>query len=117
MLNSKDFTQFVAAQSRASWRLGLAVAAGGRGLDDHGFAGLDHGGVAALQPFHRAVLASRPILADLAGLAAGGAEWRHAAMAGEQGRFHPREEAHGAAHAVAGVPFAFAAGALADVEV
>ena len=56
-------------------------------------------------------------LAELAGFSAFQTERPDAPVAGQQGRLHPFEEAHGAADTVAGSPFALAAGISADVEV
>src|SRR4029079_10517734 len=97
--------------------LWLPISARRRRLDDDRFAGVDHGGVRAFQPLHRAVVAANPVLADLAILATGHAERFDAAVPGQDGVFHFFQEPHGAAEAVAGVPLAFAARAFADVEV
>src|SRR5262245_45878399 len=97
--------------------LRITVAAGGGRLDDHRFAGIDHGGVGALQPLHAAVVTAYPVLADLAALAACQSERVHAAMPGQDRAFHLLEETDGAADAVAGIPFAAPARAFTDVKI
>src|SRR5882757_7599957 len=77
-------------------------ALGGRFLDDHGLAGIDDGGVRALELLHAAVIAARPVLSDLTGLAAGQAERPHAAVTRENRAVHLLQEADGPADAVAG---------------
>ena len=96
---------------------GCAISPRGRGLDDDRLAGVDHGRVAAFELLDRAVLAPHRVLARLTGLAARHAERRHDAVAGQQRAVHFLQEADGAADAVARVPLALAARALADVEV
>src|SRR5262249_42690209 len=95
----------------------IPIAAGRGRLNHDRFAGVDDGGVAALQPFHAAVLPAHGILADLTRLAAGQAERAHAAASRENRAFHFFEEADGAADAVAGFPFAAPARTLADVKI
>src|SRR5579871_1012995 len=97
--------------------LTLPIPARCRGLDDDRLACFERGGVAALQAFHAAVLATHPVLADLSGFAAGQPERRHAAVAGQDGAFHPLEKPDGAADPVAGVPLAAPAGPDADVKI
>ena len=97
--------------------LRLAVSTRGGRLDDHGFAGVDDGGVAAGKALHAPVVAARPVLADVTGLAPGQPERAHAAMPRQNRAVHFFQETNRAAHAVASVPFAAPARAFADVEV
>src|SRR5580704_16771118 len=97
--------------------LQLAVTARGGRLDDDRFAGIDDGGVAALQLIDAAIIASHRVLADLTIAAAGESERRYAAMAGQNRAFHFFQETDGAADAVAGIPFAAPTGIFPDVEV
>src|SRR4029077_8006409 len=96
---------------------GLPISPRRRRLDDDRLAGVDHGRVAAFEFFDSAVLAAHGIFSRLTRLAARHPERRHDAVAGEQRAIHLFEEADGAADAVARVPFALAARALADVEI
>src|SRR5262249_29549336 len=95
----------------------IPVAAGRGRLNHDRFAGVDDGCVAALQPFHAAVLPAHGILADLTRLDAGQAERAHGVAPRENRAFHFFEEADGAADAVAGFPFAAPARTLADVKI
>ncbi len=70
-----------------------------------------------LQLFHLAALAPHGVFADLARFAAGKPGRRHAAVAGQDRAVHLFEETDGAADAIAGVPFAAAARASANVEI
>src|SRR5262245_39179977 len=111
---AQAFFRSVADGARRSDR---PVPAGGRRLDDDGFARLDHSGVAGLQLFAAAILPAHGIFANLSGCAARQTEWRHAAVARQDGAVHRLEETDGAADAVAGVPLAAAARTFADVEI
>src|SRR6266446_77342 len=95
----------------------IAISAGRRRLNGDGFAGFEHGGVATLKLLQLSVLTPNPVLADLTALAAGKPERTHAAVAGEDRAVHAFEKTDRAANAVAGVPAAPAARALADVEI
>src|SRR5437868_5816714 len=82
----------------------LAISTRGRRLNDHRLAGVDGGVVASFELFHPAILAARPVLANLARFAAGKAKRPHAAMARQNRAFHFFEKADGAANAAAGMP-------------
>src|SRR5206468_7658068 len=97
--------------------VGIAIAARGRGLDHDRFAGPDGGRVTSLKFLHIAVCAPYPILAQVAGLAAGEPERPHPAMPGQDGTIHRFQESDRAAHAVTGVPLAAPARMRADVEI
>ncbi len=95
----------------------LTVPACRRRLDDDRLAGVDHGGVAAGEAFHAAAPAPRPVLTDLAILAASKAERPHAAVAGQDGAFHFFQKPDDANDAIAGVPAPAPARTFADMKV
>src|SRR5581483_8060804 len=97
--------------------LRLAIPARGRRLDDQRLAGVDHGRVAALEQLDRAIETTHRVLPNLPIFAARQAKGRHHAVAGQERALHLLEEADGAADAVAGIPFAAAARAFANMEV
>src|SRR3954464_1614531 len=80
--------------------LRFAVAAGGRRLDDDRLAGVDHGGIRALERIDPSVVAAHGVLPDLTGFATGQAERGHAAVARQDRAIHLFEEADGATDAV-----------------
>src|SRR5215207_10603905 len=82
--------------------LARAIAAGGRCLDDDGFAGPQHGRVAALQPFDPAILPPYRVLTGLARFPPGKPERPHAPMPRQDRAFHLFQKADGSAHPIAG---------------
>src|SRR5439155_24844591 len=92
------------AFSRLLGRLSVAAAPGR--LDDEHVAGLDVHRVAAVHRRHPAVGVLDPVAAEGARLAAGQAEGRDAAVAGERGNGHRLVEAEPADAAVAAAPAA-----------
>src|SRR5258705_12878881 len=83
----------------------LPVSYRGWGLDNDCVAGIERRRVGALQALHAPIDAAHPVLADLARLAACKPERPHAAVAGQDGAFHPFQKPDGATDAVASVPF------------
>src|SRR5215213_1383847 len=86
-----------------------AITARGRRLNDDGFAGIQHSGVASLQRFGRPIFTTYGIRARLSGFTAGYSEWPHATMAGQQGAFHPLKKTDRSFHTIAGFPASLAA--------
>src|SRR5258708_3254502 len=78
-LSPGHFPLALGRASRCLFR--FAVAARGRRLDDDRLAGVDHGGIRALERIDPSVVAAHGVLADLTGFAPGQAERAHAPSA------------------------------------
>src|SRR5262245_10449395 len=85
--------------------------------DDDGFARVQDRRGTAREWFDSSIQSLHGILPHLSGFAARQAKGPDAAVAGEDGAIHPLQEPNRSANAVAGIPSAAPARALADVKI